>query len=188
MISISGLSSLTIASLILAKWGQGNPMGLPLDMQEANTMICAPRSTIILALDTALFPGQPPQLTNPVISTGPVFLKANLPLEATVKSVVPGHMSSVCWQRMIPAFLMVFILNLFSLAILYQCQSVCICTKDYLFTIFFTTDLPSTLILQRYMPLGICLPLELVPSQLNWLLPACMMPAKTVLTFWPRML
>lgn len=69
-------------------------MGLPLDMQEANTMICAPLSTIILARDMALFPGQPPQLVNPTISTGPVFSKANFPLEATVKSVVPRHMSS----------------------------------------------------------------------------------------------
>ena len=151
MISISGLSSFSIASLILVKWGQGNPMGLPLDIQEANTMICAPLSTIILALDTALFPGQPPQLMNPIISTGPVFSKANLPLEATVKSVVPGHISSVCWHRIIPALLMLFILNLFALTAPFQCLFVCIRRKDYLFTIFFTTERSPSVMRQSYL-------------------------------------
>lgn len=96
MISISGPISLMIAAFITWKCGQGKLIGVPLDMQEAKTITSAPHSTMNFTLVTALLPGQPPQLVKPVISTGPVFSNAPLPCAAFLKSVVPGHMSSVC--------------------------------------------------------------------------------------------
>ena len=71
-------------------------MGLPLLIQEQKTIASAPRFTISFALGIAFFPGHPPQLTKPTISTGPDSSKAPKPLLVTLKSVVPGHMASVC--------------------------------------------------------------------------------------------
>jgi hypothetical protein len=109
MIFISGPSFFSTAPFMAAKCGQGEPIGLPFFMQEANAMASAPRSTIILALVTAFFPQQPPHERNPMISTGPVSAKAKVPSLATLKSVLPGHMSSVSWQRMTPTFMLVFL-------------------------------------------------------------------------------
>ena len=50
-------------------------MGLPFEMQDAKTIASAPRSTSIFARGMIRFPGHPPQVTNPTISTGPVSLK-----------------------------------------------------------------------------------------------------------------
>lgn len=74
-------------------------------------MMSAPRAAMCFALDTAFFPGHPPQETNPETSTGPVCSKASFPWEAILKSVVPGHMSSVCMQRMIPTFFIFIFLD-----------------------------------------------------------------------------
>lgn len=87
---------LIIASFIAWAWGQGKPMGLPLEMQEAIAITSAPRSTNVLAREAAFLPGQPPQETNPTTSDSPISANANLPDNATLKSVVPGHISSVC--------------------------------------------------------------------------------------------
>lgn len=70
-------------------------MGLPFFMQEANTIASAPRSTIIFALVTAFFPEHPPHERKPTTSTGPISAKARVPSRATLKSVLPGHISSV---------------------------------------------------------------------------------------------
>jgi len=94
-----------IQSLIPVEWGQGYPIGFPLVMHDANTIASAPRSTIIFARGIALFPGHPPQVTNPTISTGPVSLNAHFPSFVTMKSMVAGHISSVIMQRMIPIFI-----------------------------------------------------------------------------------
>ena len=78
-------------------------------MHEVKAMTSAPRFARFCALATARLPGQPPQLTNPIISTGPVLLKAPIPLLDTLKSTVPGHKSSVCRQRIIPAFFFIIV-------------------------------------------------------------------------------
>jgi len=106
MIFIEGPTFFSTASLIVWKWGQGKPIGFPFFMQDAKAIISAPRSTSILALVTAFFPEQPPQERNPTISTGPVSSNAKVPSRVTLKSVVPGHISSVSWHRMIPHFCM----------------------------------------------------------------------------------
>jgi len=80
-------------------------MGLPLLIHDVKTMASAPRFTISLALATAFFPGHPPQLINPTISTGPVYSKTPNPLLANLKSVVPRHIASVCWHLIIPTFM-----------------------------------------------------------------------------------
>jgi len=82
-------------------------MGLPFEMQEAKTMASAPRSTSIFARGMARFPGHPPQVTNPTISTGPVSAKAPFPSAVILKSVVPGQISSVMRQRMMPTFMVI---------------------------------------------------------------------------------
>ncbi len=97
MISLTSSPSCCLRAFFIAsKCGQGKPMGVPLEMQEVRKIAFAPRSTIIAARLTAFLPGQPPQLIKPIISAGPVSSKASLPSLATLKSTVPGHMSSVC--------------------------------------------------------------------------------------------
>lgn len=68
-------------------------------------MASAPRSTSICARATVFLPGHPPQLINPTNSYGPSAGAASLPARTTLKQAVPGHISSVCWQRMIPIFM-----------------------------------------------------------------------------------
>lgn len=83
-------------------------MGLPFEMQDAKTIASAPpRSTSIFARGMARFPGQPPQVIKPTILTGPVSAKAPFPSAVTLKSVVPGQISSVMRQRMMPTFIVI---------------------------------------------------------------------------------
>jgi len=65
------------------------------------------RLPAILALLTAPLPGQPPHETKPIISAGPRASNAPLPSLATLKSVDPGHKSSVCWHLIIPIFMII---------------------------------------------------------------------------------
>ena len=81
-------------------------------MQDAKAIASAPRSTIIFALVAARFPGQPPHEVYPTISQGPRSLNAKVPSAATLKSVVPGHMSSVCMHLMIPTFTAILLASL----------------------------------------------------------------------------
>jgi len=104
MIFTEGPTFFSTASLIVWKCGQGNPIGFPFLMQDAKAIISAPRSTSIFARVTAFFPEHPPQERNPTISTGPVSSNAKVPSCVTLKSVVPGHISSVSLHRMIPHF------------------------------------------------------------------------------------
>ncbi len=80
-------------------------MGLPLVIHEVNTMVSAPRLTISAALVTAFLPGQPPQVTMPIISiSSSTPAKAPFLSRIILKSVVPGHMSSVCRHLIKPTF------------------------------------------------------------------------------------
>jgi hypothetical protein len=105
-----------MASRMASKCGHGNPIGFPFEMHEAKTIAMAPLSTIIFARATALLPGQPPQVKKPVISTGPVSSNAIWPDAAILKSVVPGHISSVCRHRMIPTFIALFPFHLLQIS------------------------------------------------------------------------
>lgn len=80
-------------------------MGVPFWMQLAKAMVSAPRFTSSRTRSSAFFPGQPPQLMNPTIST--CSSPANAPVLSLTarKSAVPGQYSSVCKQRMIPPFI-----------------------------------------------------------------------------------
>jgi len=72
MILTDSPTFLAIAARMVSKCEQATPMGFPREMQEAKTIASAPRSTIIFALATARFPGQPPQLTKLTTSDGPI--------------------------------------------------------------------------------------------------------------------
>lgn len=96
----------SIAVLIFRAKGQGYPIGVPSVMHDARAMVSAPRRTISLALKTAFFPGQPPHEMNPTISmSSATSLKASCLFRITLKSLVPGQVSSVCMQRIIPTFM-----------------------------------------------------------------------------------
>jgi hypothetical protein len=57
-----------MAFFIICAWGHEKPIGVPLNIQETNTIVSAPLFTISDALVTAFFPGQSPQVLTPIIS------------------------------------------------------------------------------------------------------------------------
>ena len=57
MILISFPTFFSIAAIICSAWGQANPIGFPLVMHEAITIVSAPLLTISAARVTAFFPG-----------------------------------------------------------------------------------------------------------------------------------
>ena len=95
-----------ISAFIRLANGHGYPIGVPFWMQEANTMVSAPRRTSSLARRIAFLPGQPPQFIKPIMLISSFEKSAKAPLRCATarKSVVPGQKSSVCIQRMIPIF------------------------------------------------------------------------------------
>ena len=98
-------SRLTASRIFFAN-GQGYSIGMPLAMQEAKAMVFAPRFTISLARKTAFLPGQPPQSLKPINSiSSSIPSKAPFFSRTILKSVVPGHMSRVCLQRITPSFI-----------------------------------------------------------------------------------
>ena len=81
-------------------------MGVPFTMQDARQTASAPWDASILALSGIFLPGQPPQFTNPTSSMSPsISEKTPLRPRMAAKSVLPGHMSSVCMQRIMPTFI-----------------------------------------------------------------------------------
>jgi hypothetical protein len=76
-------------------------------MQDAKTIVSAPRLTISAVRVTAFLPGQPPQALIPITSMSSVIpAKASFFSYITFKQAVPGHISSVCKHLIKPTFML----------------------------------------------------------------------------------